>query len=137
MKWARINEIWYDRYDPAFPARRPPPGAPCETRFYRPFTAAVACSSPMQIPEFPFPFGPGFLRQPQPGIRQQAGDEHQVKAGAAGAVDTVRPARRGAKSASGAGAAGLSTATTLAEEVHALRANGRLPPRGSLLDLRA
>ncbi len=89
----------------------------------------------MQIPEFPFPFGLGFLRQPQPGIRQQVGDELQVKAGAAGAVDTVRPARRGAKSASGA--TGLSTATTLAEAVHALRADGRLPRRGSLLDLRA
>ncbi len=85
----------------------------------------------MQIPENPFPFGSGFLRQPQPG------DELQVKAGAAGAVDTARPAGRGAKSASGAGTAGLSTATTLAEAVRALRADGRLPPRGSLLDLSA
>ncbi len=91
----------------------------------------------MQILEIPFPFGLGFLRRPQPGIRQQAGDELQVKAGAAGAVDTVHPARRGAKSASGAGATGLSTATTLAEAVRALRADGRLPPRGSLFDLRA
>ncbi len=82
----------------------------------------------MQIPKFPFPFGPGFLRQPQPGA------ELQVKAGA---VDTARPARRGAKSASGAGTAGLSTATTLAEAVRALRADGRLPRRGSLLDLNA
>ncbi len=89
----------------------------------------------MQIPEFPFPFGPGFLRQPQPGIRQQAGAELQVKAGA---VDTTRPATpTAAKSASGAGATGLSTATTLAEAVRALRADGRLPPRGSLLDLSA
>ena len=88
----------------------------------------------MQIPEFPFPFGPGFLRQPQPGVRQQTGAEPQVKAGA---VDTARPARRGAKSASGVGTAGLSTATTLAEAVRALRADGRLPRRGSLLDLRA
>ncbi len=88
----------------------------------------------MQIPEIRFPFGPGFLRQPQPDIRQQSGDELQVKAGA---VDTARPARRGAKSASGAGATGLSTATTLVEAVRALRADGRLPPRGSLLDLRA
>jgi hypothetical protein len=88
----------------------------------------------MQIPEFSFPFGPGFLRRPQPGIRQQSGAELQVKAGA---VDTARPAGRGAKSASGAGTAGLSTATTLAEAVRALRADGRLPRRGSLLDLRA
>ncbi len=135
MKWVRINEIWYDRYDPAFPARRPPPGAPCETRFYRPFTEPVACSSPMQIPEIPLPFGLGFLRQPRPGIRQQAGDELRVKAGAAGALDAARPARPVAKGASGAGATGLSTATTLAEGVRALRADGRLPPRGSLLDL--
>jgi hypothetical protein len=88
----------------------------------------------MQIPEFPFSFGPGFLRQPQSGIRQQSGAELQVKAGA---VDAARPARRGAKSASGAGATGLSTATTLAEAVRALRADGRLPRRGSLLDLSA
>ena len=74
----------------------------------------------MQILENPFPFGLGFLRQPQPGIRQQAGDELQVKAGA---VDTARPAK--------------PTAATLAEAVRALRADGRLPPRGSLLDLRA
>ncbi len=91
----------------------------------------------MQIPKFPFPFGPGFLRQPQPGIRQQSGAEPQVKAGAAGASDTARPAKPGAKSASGGGTAGLSTATTLAEAVRALRADGRLPRRGSLLDLRA
>ncbi len=89
----------------------------------------------MQILEIPFPFGLGFLRQPQPGIRQQAGDELQVKAGA---VDTARPAKpTAAKSASGAAATGLSTAATLAEAVRALRADGRLPPRGSLLDLRA
>jgi hypothetical protein len=91
----------------------------------------------MQIPKFPFPFGPGFLRQPQPGIRQQSGAEPQVKAGAAGASDTARPAKLAAKSASGGGTAGLSTATTLAEAVRALRADGRLPRRGSLLDLRA
>ena len=91
----------------------------------------------MQIPENPFPFGLGFPSQPRTGIRQQVGDALRVKADAAGAVDTVRPARRGAKSASGAGATGLSTATTLAEAVRALRADGRLPPRGSLLDLSA
>ncbi len=88
----------------------------------------------MQIPEFPFPFGPGFPRRPQPGIRQQSGDELQVKAGA---VDTPPPAGRGAKSASAAGTTGLSTATTLAEAVQALHADGRLPRRGSLLDIRA
>ncbi len=81
----------------------------------------------MQIPKIPLPFGLGFLRQPQPGSRQQAGDEPQVKVGAVGAE----------KSASGAGAIGLSTATTLAEAVRALRADGRLPSRGSLLDLSA
>ncbi len=88
----------------------------------------------MQIPEFPFPFGPGFLRRPQPGVRQQSGAELQVKAGA---VETAPPARHGAKSPSGAGTAGLSTATTLAEAVRALRADGQLPRRGSLLDLSA
>ncbi len=91
----------------------------------------------MQIPKFPFPFGPSFLRQAQPGMRQQSGAERRVEAGATGTSDTARPARRGAKSPSGAGTAGLSTATTLAEAVRALRADGRLPPRGSLLDLRA
>ncbi len=85
----------------------------------------------MQIPENPFPFKLGFLRQPQPDIRQQSGGGLRVKAGA---VDAARPT---AKSASGAGATGLSTATTLAEAVRALGADGRLPPRGSLLDLRA
>lgn len=88
----------------------------------------------MQIPENPFPFKLGFLRQPQPGIRRQSGGGLRVKAGA---VDAARPAKPAAKSASGAGATGLSTATTLAEAVRALRADGRLPPRGSLLDLRA
>ncbi len=88
----------------------------------------------MQIPEFPLSFGPGFLRQLQQGIRQLSGSENQVKAGA---VDTARPAKPAAKSASGAGATGLSTATTLAEAVRALRADGRLPARGSLLDLSA
>ncbi len=91
----------------------------------------------MQIPEIPLPFGPGFLRQPRPGIHQQAGDELQVKAGAAGALDAARPAKHATKSTSGAGATGLSTATTLAEAVRALRADGRLPRRGSLLDLSA
>ncbi len=89
----------------------------------------------MQIPEFPFPFGPGFLRQPQPGIRQQSGAELQVKAGAVDAADTARPAKPAAKSESVTGATGLSTATTLAEAVRTLRADGRLPARGSLLDL--
>ncbi len=88
----------------------------------------------MQIPEIPFSFVPDFLRPPQPGVRQRLGDEVQVKAGA---VETAAPAGRGAKSASAAGATGLSTATTLAEAVHALRADGRLPRRGSLLDIRA
>ncbi len=100
----------------------------------------MADSSPMQIPKIPFPLELGelgFLRQPQPGIRRPAGDEFQVKTGAAGASDTALPANLGAKSASGAGATGLSTATTLAEAVRALRADGRLPARGSLLDLSA
>jgi hypothetical protein len=88
----------------------------------------------MQIPEFPLSFGPGFLRQLQQGLRQQSGNETQVKAGA---VDTARPAKPAAKIPSGAGATGLSTATTLAEAVRTLRADGRLPPRGSLLDFRA
>ncbi len=97
----------------------------------------------MQIPKIPFPLGLGglggfgFLRQPHPGVRQHAGDERPSEAGAAEASDTARPAKSAAKSASGTGATGLSTATTLAEAVRALRADGRLPRRGSLLDLSA
>ncbi len=95
----------------------------------------------MQIPDNPFSFKLGFLRQLQPGVRQQSGAEPEVKpqvqAVAAGASEPARPAGPAAKSPSSAGTVGLSTATTLDEAVRALRADDRLPRRGSLLDLRA
>ncbi len=89
----------------------------------------------MQIPKNPFSFAPGFPRASQPGARQQVNDKLQVKASAPGARESVRPARPAAESAGGA--PGLAGANTLAEAVRALRADGRLPPRGSLLDLSA
>jgi hypothetical protein len=78
----------------------------------------------MQIPKIPFPLGPGFLRQTQPGS-----SENQVNA-----PDAARPAKPATERA---GATGLSTANTLDEAVRALRAAGRLPARGSLVDLSA
>ncbi len=86
----------------------------------------------MQIPNNPFSFAPGFLGRSQPGARHQVNDELQVKANAPDAQEAARPARPAAESAGGA--AGLAGANTLAEAVRALRADGRLPPRGSLVD---
>ncbi len=83
----------------------------------------------MQIPNNPFPFAAGFPRRPQ------VNDELQVKSNAPDAQEVARPARPAAKSTGGA--AGLAGAITLAEAVRALRADGRLPPRGSLVDLSA
>lgn len=85
----------------------------------------------MQIPDIPFLSGPGFLREPQPGTRQQVNTELQVKAQANPAPEGTRPAGPTAR------AAGLSSANSLDEAVRSLAADGRLPRRGSLIDLKA
>jgi hypothetical protein len=89
----------------------------------------------MQIPKFPFLSGPGILHQPQSGSRQQVNSELQVKAQAQGPAQTqggsqaARPANPTAPPAPGA--------SSLDEAVRALAADGRLPRRGSLIDLKA
>ncbi len=93
--------------------------------------------TPMQIPPFPFLNGPGFLRQPQPGSRQQVTAELQVKAQAQGGPEAARPATSAARGAPGAGGTGLASAGSLDEAVRALAADGQLPRRGSLIDLKA
>lgn len=101
--------------------------------------------APMQIPQNPFLSGPGILRQPQPGSGQQVNSELQIKAqaqtGAQSGSEAARPARSGARSAPGGaggpGATGLATAGSLDEAVRSLAADGRLPRRGSLIDLKA
>ncbi len=92
--------------------------------------------APMQIPRFPFLIGPGFLRAPQPGSRQQVTAEPQVKAQAQGGPEAVRPAKSAAHSAPGAGGPGLASAGSLDEAVRVLAAEGQLPRRGSLVDLK-
>ena len=93
--------------------------------------------TPMKIPPFPFLNGPGFLRQPQPGSRQQVTAELQVKAQAQGGPEAVRPAKTAAQGAPGIGAAGVAFAGSLDEAVRALAASDSLPRRGSLIDLKA
>ncbi len=87
----------------------------------------------MLIPPFPFLNGPGFLRQPQAGSRQQVSAELQVKAQAQGGPEAVRPAARGQASSG----TGVAAAGSLDEAVRALADDGRLPARGSLIDLKA
>jgi hypothetical protein len=92
----------------------------------------------MQIPQNPFLSGPGILRQPQPGSGQQVNSELQIKAQAQSGSEAARPARTAGRSAPGGpGATGLATAGTLDEAVRSLAADGRLPRRGSLIDLKA
>jgi hypothetical protein len=95
----------------------------------------------MQIPKNPFLTGPGILTQPQPGSGQQVNSELQIKAQAQSGSEAARPARTAGRSAPGAsggpGATGLATAGTLDEAVRSLAADGRLPRRGSLVDLKA
>ncbi len=97
--------------------------------------------SPMHIPPFPFLNGPGILREPQPGSGQQVNAELQVKAQAQaraqGGPEAARPAKSAARGTPGAGAAGLASAGSLDQAVRALAADGRLPRRGSLIDLKA
>lgn len=92
---------------------------------------------PMQIPQFPFLNGPGILRQPQAGSRQQVNAELQVKAQAQGGPEAVRPVETAARSAPSAGTAGVAFAGSLDEAVRALAASDSLPRRGSLIDLKA
>ncbi len=91
----------------------------------------------MQIPEFPFLSGPGFLREPQPGTRQQANTELQVKAQAHGAPAGAGAVKPAAHAPSSPGPAGLASANSLDQAVRSLAADGRLPRRGSLIDLKA
>ncbi len=93
--------------------------------------------TPMHTPPFPFLNGPGILREPQPGSRQQADAAFQVKAQAQGGPEAPRPAKSAARSAPGAGGTGLASAGSLDEAVRALAADGQLPRRGSLIDLKA
>ncbi len=85
----------------------------------------------MQIPHFPFLSGPGILHQPQSGSRQQVNTDLQVKAQVQplGGPEVARPAQSVAHRAPGA--------SSLDEAVRALAADGRLPRRGSLVDLKA
>ncbi len=97
--------------------------------------------SPMQIPPFPFLNGPGILHQPQPGSGQQVNAELQVKAQAQaqarGGPEAPGPAKSAARGAPGAGGTGLASGGSLDQAVRALAADGRLPRRGSLIDLKA
>ena len=91
----------------------------------------------MQISQFPFLSGPGILHQPQSGSHQQVNAELQVKVKAQvqppaqplGGREAARPAQSVAQHAPGA--------SSLDEAVRALAADGRLPRRGSLVDLKA
>ena len=87
----------------------------------------------MQIPKFPFLSGPGILHQPQSGSRQQVNSELQVKAQAqaqpGSGPEAARPAQSVAHRSPGA--------NTLEDAVRTLAADGRLPRRGSLIDLKA
>ena len=100
----------------------------------------------MQIPGNPFPTGPGFLQRPQPGARQQANADLQAKANAPGAepaqirprtAATPLPAAERPQAPSRAATAGLARPQTLEEAVRTLSDEGRLPPRGSLVDISA
>lgn len=82
----------------------------------------------MQISQLPFLSDPGFVHQPQPGSRQQVNTELQVKAQAQGGPEAANPA---------SGGAAVATAGSLDDAVRALADSGRLPRRGSLVDLKA
>lgn len=77
----------------------------------------------MQIPRVSLPFGLGLLQPPPPGGRPQASPDPQAQ------VQAQTPLARALARAVEAGALG--------EAVEALAAEGRLPRRGSLVDLRA
>ncbi len=52
-------------------------------------------------------------------------------------MPAARPAQSAARGAPGVDGAGLASAGSLDEAVRALAADGRLPRRGSLIDLKA
>lgn len=98
----------------------------------------------MQIPGNSFLAGLGFLNQPQAGSNQQINPELQAKANAKAPVlgrDPTHKAPTAAPQVSRAApqalAASLSRAENLAQAVQVLSDQGRLPPRGSLIDLSA
>ncbi len=90
----------------------------------------------MQIPPTPLKVLAGFLTQPQFGSGQQIDPNLQIKANAQPVSSGVRPANQAAGLAPNL-LFQLDSAKTLGEAVDTLRAEGRLPPRGSLIDIRA
>ena len=86
----------------------------------------------MQIPGNPFDFGPGFLRQPQPGTRQQPDAELQIKANAPGGVKVSGDHAAEIQAVKIAAPAGPRAINEMLSD---LAAEGRLPRRGSLLDI--
>ncbi len=91
----------------------------------------------MQIPATPLKALAGFLTQPQAGSRQQIDPTLQVKANAQPVSTRAQPVAPAAGGAASSLQSQLGTARTLDEAVSTLRAEGRLPPRGSLFDIRA
>jgi hypothetical protein len=85
----------------------------------------------MQIPDTPLKFIAGLLTQPPAGNRPQIDPARQAKA------TTQTPPANRRPAAAAAGLARLGTAEALDQAVQALRAEGRLPRRGSLLDITA
>jgi hypothetical protein len=90
----------------------------------------------MQIPTTSLQALAGFLTQPQAGSRQKIDPNLQVKANAQPAAARARPTGPAANAAPNL-LSQLNAAQTLDEAVSTLRAEGRLPPRGSLIDIRA
>ena len=88
----------------------------------------------MQIPGNPLLAGLGFLSQPQAGGNRQINPELQAKANAKAPVSGREPALKATPQAL---ASSLSRAENLAQAVQVLSDQGRLPPRGSLIDLSA
>ncbi len=87
----------------------------------------------MQIPGNPLFAGLGFLSRPQAGGIRQINPEDQAKV-TAKIPSGKAPAPRAAPQAL---AASLSRAENLEQAVQVLSDQGRLPPRGSLIDLSA
>jgi hypothetical protein len=89
----------------------------------------------MQIPETPLNLIAGILTQPLAGSRPQIDAARQAPAlQDKTQAQTPPPSRR---PAGGGGLLRLGSAETLDQAVQALRAEGRLPRRGSLLDITA
>ena len=86
----------------------------------------------MQIPGNPLLAGLGFLSQAQAGKNQQINPELQAKVNAKAPVSGRDPAPKITPQAQ---AASLSRAVNLEQAVQVLSEQGRLPPRGSLINL--